>query len=638
MSLAGVLLGVFYGAAALAETENALYPLCPQKDEPCGYVDAEGQWVIKPQFDYVEHFMKSADAARVKINGNYTLIDRQGRPLFEPLYDLMYAIYQSDPVLFTVRREEKYGVIDRDGQVVVPLTFPRLGSVLAKGLMSAKSDGLYGFIDQSGQFVIQPQFERVKDFSANGLALARKDKLWGYIDTSGAWAIAPRFKDAKPFYDASLAPVEIEKKWGYIDATGQVVIPAIYPSALGFRPDGLASVKDRTSLKWGAIDTSGKVVIPFKYRDYLTFYDGESRAETADGQGLINTRGEWIIPPKFQLLGYYRGRDVASFTEGAFWGCVDRSGKVVVPARFSTVNCVDNGPIRVYFNGNKRSGHLSQDGKPLNFDWDELDYSVQMLCNETADQTPVRSRPSASKGEKLADLLNGHIVHRIGDAGDYAHIQFRKSSFDPNQTGFVKPEHLQTNCRTLSAQSAVREIRKITNRSYSFDYQFGKYAEGILAGKVVRAHYTYGFAARGGDMLRLSSLCQPRFSLFGRRDPFLHDGREYRLKDFEEVLNVDLSDPNTLFDALGFMVVDRGVYNPMFGYQHGAPISFKPAKGSDWSTNKTQKTAYQNGELVDVKTLEGEDDRLSIDIAPDAFKALRLVSHLNRICKNELQY
>ena len=92
---------------AMAFAEDALYPA--KGDHGLyGYINAEAEWVIAPQFDgasdfrghyasvsmYLEGYVPDPDNyAENWENTRYGIIDRQGRYGLEPVYDMIDAGY-----------------------------------------------------------------------------------------------------------------------------------------------------------------------------------------------------------------------------------------------------------------------------------------------------------------------------------------------------------------------------------------------------------------------------------------------------------------------------------------------------------------------------------------------------------------
>lgn len=155
---------------------------------------------------------------------------------------------QSPPALFPITVDDKHGMIDRAGTVVIPPEYAE-PVIFRDGLARVAKGNKVAYLDATGRFVIAPQNAAREPF-AEGLtpALGRDPAgkvAWGYIDRTGGFVIGPRFADAKPFSEG-LAQVGLpdqwgEMKYGYADKTGRLVVPARYAKTFPFSA-GLARV------------------------------------------------------------------------------------------------------------------------------------------------------------------------------------------------------------------------------------------------------------------------------------------------------------------------------------------------------------------------------------------------------------
>lgn len=142
---------------------------------------------------------------------------------------------------------------------------------------------------------------------------------------------------------------------GFIDTTGKVVIEAIYDDASYFS-EGLAWV--RSGDEWAYIDRDGKVVFnrvtipgrldftaggegvfPIPIKDY-DFIDGLAYFSDEKYHGLMNKRGEVVIPPSDKYHRLNRFRDglalVIDETVGNLkFGYIDEKGKIAIPLQFA---------------------------------------------------------------------------------------------------------------------------------------------------------------------------------------------------------------------------------------------------------------------------------------------------------------
>jgi hypothetical protein len=152
------------------------------------------------------------------------------------------------------------------------------------GLSMVKKDGKYGFVDKDGKVVIPLVYDESVTMS-EGYAPVRKGDLWGYIDSLGTVTLEPQFSDALCYHEG-LAAVKKGGKWGFINYDGKTAIPYQFDNARGFR-EGLAAVCNLKGY-WGFVDKEGKMAIPFMYHFADNFEDGTAKVMKADKTFYIN--------------------------------------------------------------------------------------------------------------------------------------------------------------------------------------------------------------------------------------------------------------------------------------------------------------------------------------------------------------
>ena len=80
-----------------------------------GYVDKQGNWMIKPIYDDFDRF--SEGLARVKLGEKYGFIDKKGNWVIQPIYDKVGVVFIDD-LLFVVKNTEAF-YINKQGEVVI---------------------------------------------------------------------------------------------------------------------------------------------------------------------------------------------------------------------------------------------------------------------------------------------------------------------------------------------------------------------------------------------------------------------------------------------------------------------------------------------------------------------------------------
>jgi len=251
----------------------------------------------------------------------------------------------------------------------------------SEGLGQVQVRGKWGFINRRGKIVIQPQFDEVAPF-CEGLAAVRIKDHWGFVDKTGRTVIAPTLNPIlfKGFSEGLLC-VPVERKFGYLDATGRTVIPARFDDARPFC-SGVAAVE--IDGKPAYIDHHGTVVLRPKVSYVSDFEEGLAPAydRLFDHFGFIDRSGKIAIPIRFSTLhngvsGSWMGQRfsngralIIDWTDrGRKWGYIDRSGAVVIPLRFQVASDFENGAAVVAVGENNfdhlKYGLIDVNGKYL---------------------------------------------------------------------------------------------------------------------------------------------------------------------------------------------------------------------------------------------------------------------------------
>lgn len=132
----------------------------------------------------------SGDLIRVKIDGQWSFLDKNGEIIAKPEFDDIWSFWEG---LAGVKLNGKYGFIDKNGEFVIEPKFDDAW-YFREGLASVGLNGKIGLIDKSGKFVIKPKFDSIRSFR-EGLAKVELNGKWGFIDKSGKIVIEPKFDD-----------------------------------------------------------------------------------------------------------------------------------------------------------------------------------------------------------------------------------------------------------------------------------------------------------------------------------------------------------------------------------------------------------------------------------------------------------
>ncbi|EPV1882855.1 WG repeat-containing protein [Campylobacter coli] len=95
--------------------------------------------------------------------------------------------------LIRVKIDGQWSFLDKNGEFAIESKFDS-GGHFSEGLAGVKLNGKYGFIDKNGEFAIKPNFDDAWYFR-EGLAKVGLNGKYGLIDKSGKIVIEPIFDD-----------------------------------------------------------------------------------------------------------------------------------------------------------------------------------------------------------------------------------------------------------------------------------------------------------------------------------------------------------------------------------------------------------------------------------------------------------
>ena len=188
------------------------------------------EYFLPPQYDDVRNFTEGL--AAVKVNNKWGFIDTRGDCVIEPQFDNTRGFTEG---LSPVRVGQKRGVIDKTGKYIIQLSskIKHIALVFSNGLLAVSIGEEWGFIDKyfdsTQKFIVEPQFIFAAPY-VDGLALVQvhdpntKKDLYGVIDENFAhthkYFIEPQFEDVDQFlwsFKEGVLAVKVDDKWGFID-------------------------------------------------------------------------------------------------------------------------------------------------------------------------------------------------------------------------------------------------------------------------------------------------------------------------------------------------------------------------------------------------------------------------------------
>lgn len=315
--------GLIYESVDYSEESD--YIVIESLEGQYGILNLKGTVLVEPTADYI---YDRGPFYSLEKEDKYALFNKKTRRLSSYKYDEVYEFATVGKVQAAiVSVNGKYGYIKEDGSYLLQPVYDDVTD-FNDGFAIITKNSLNGFVNEKGQIIVEAKYAELSDFS-NGLAVFANDSKYGYIRTNGTIAIAAKYDFASEFSAIGYAAVEVDGKIGLINKRGAYTIPAIYADMSPIN-ENLVIVLDATTDKYGVVKTTGEIVIKplyddigyfgsegvtyvqlnnkyalmndkaevltlFQFDSIDSFYDGLADIMIGNREGVMNSRGEYIL-------------------------------------------------------------------------------------------------------------------------------------------------------------------------------------------------------------------------------------------------------------------------------------------------------------------------------------------------------
>lgn len=377
-----------------------------------GVIDTSGAWVIRPRYQEIES-LSGAEVFPVRRKEKWGLINLQGKVMVSPNYEWINNHFKGP---FTIAKEPtgKLVSLNSAGQILHRFDgyFDYTGS-----RVRFRQGKRYGYLDPSGKPLTDSLYSETTDyfFGFAGVRDSRYSPFY-FIDTLGQKVLFPLYQEYLPM-EGSVIRVKENDRFGLIDATGNVLLPPRY--------DGIYIAKEGLYLTYqngevGVVNRQGKTRIPPGIYDEIgRFSQGLARAKKGDLVGLVDSLGKVVLPMQYldvvyrenspvfviekhpkagkdgisnqAVIGLYLNPDGsmafpqekaglvgdgfregrAGSSRGKYYGFIDRTGQLVIPAQYLAVDYFSEGLAAVQTKDSTLQ-YLDRDG---NIVLDKLPYA-----------------------------------------------------------------------------------------------------------------------------------------------------------------------------------------------------------------------------------------------------------------------
>ena len=394
-----------------------------------GFINENGDIVIEPQFDLVFFSFKSTEVCFASMGERKGLINASGDFVAELDKDIEWVWGYKNGVARCVGKNNKYGIVDETGRVVLPLVYSDITRDDTIGFIVKDTLDNMGYVNNRGEFIVPCVYDDVNGI-AEGLMVVATSRKCGYVDTLGNWVIDSIYDDARGFSE-SLARVKKGGRWVFIDKKGNVVESLKYEEILTEFCDNRAFVKQQGTICM--VNRRGTVIKQIDVDSVYAFNDGYAAFKKNGKFGMLDTNGNVSVAAKYEkLYGYDYG--VSQYKKNNLFGLIDTGGNVVVDATHNlgcgkregySLLCgqdsVGNNYTVTYYD---QKGNVIWKDMPGNrFSWPDVptkeDY-VAFFDSKLAELDPIEGIYYATFNRMTVDRENDHASSNGSNSKFYA--------------------------------------------------------------------------------------------------------------------------------------------------------------------------------------------------------------------------
>ena len=405
-------------------------------------------------------YVSNIEYNTVKVEDKYGVIDGNGNIVIEPTYNVIQIPNPSKPVFIcmsnynTETKEYETKVLnDKKEQVItgysniqaIPANSTADGIPFENTVLRYKRDDKYGLISLEGKEITDAIYEEISSVTyKEGMLLVKQDGKYGVININGKVVI-------KPEYDNITVDNYYDVNTGY-QRTGFIV----------------CSIKDE-GYRYGYVDYRGKKILDTIYTEVERVTDLEDEKDVyivayKDGQAGLLKNKKLILDYEYEDIIYYAYNDVFIVQRNGKQGITDRKGKIKIDTKYTNisfggiyVNAVDeNNETKILdLNGNEVSdGYIAKmptkDGEHyIVYDEEGLYKIIDNNGNVVVDRSYTNIEEIGDNYYIVANNRNNGIIDLTG-----------KSLVELRYNSIVELDNTELLQANISATSTVSLINK----------------------------------------------------------------------------------------------------------------------------------------------------------------------------------
>jgi len=250
------------------------------------------------------------------------VIDTKGNIIIDPTYNEMIVIPDKTKDVFVCMENVDYNnntysskAIDKNGNQlytnyekveVIYNNDKNYNLSYEESILKVQKDGKYGLINLEGKEVLPCNYDEIKSIvGTKGVVITVKDGKQGLVDSVGKIIIENNYSEIKPLtnkYENGFIVKNDNGKYGVIKYNKTVALEEKYDDIKNVYGNSMYTVKEGNS--WKVINEEGKTILENGFTD-IKFINADNIIYVKDGKyGISNTIGQEIILNEYEELSY----------------------------------------------------------------------------------------------------------------------------------------------------------------------------------------------------------------------------------------------------------------------------------------------------------------------------------------------
>lgn len=283
-----------------------------RKNGLCGIISTSGETLVPPKYEYISWY---TDGVALATKGNLMMLIDNNNEIIYKIPSQFSDATDIEKDLIIVKKNNSWGVINRQGKVVVDFKYEKIG--FSHPHIIVCQNGKEGLVSINGEVLLPCKYKRI--FPSDGTALTYETDGYARImDLHTKYPLSSYYPVFR-FFDDNYLPVENDSGIALLlDWNGSVVIPPtkynrMYHPTCGMVPvrfhdsDGASYYEDDDDFDpddfdyWGVIDLKGNKLVPCMYESLAIGDNGLIVAKFNGKDCIINQNNEMIFPNGIDL-------------------------------------------------------------------------------------------------------------------------------------------------------------------------------------------------------------------------------------------------------------------------------------------------------------------------------------------------